>query len=381
MSILISGKANGSNSCRRLDSRFNIFENIRNNLIFIYIFFGVIAVQVIIIFFGGYAFQTVPLNGVQWAVSIVIGVMAIPVGAIARLIPNEVWFFWKRCMPSKTTEVLQDPYGPPPLSIAGTALSLDAFPAPTAVGSPVLAPSQQYLSPTLQAVGLPSSPAAYGSASYQDLPRAGSPSPSFTSGNRPPSVIYLTPPASLSAGYTANPGKDRWLYAVQQTSPELSLFRALRGGRLYGEEASNLRPDNVSTHSVSAGVPTNSYVMSPAPSAPRAQQRWGAIRMAVADGTIRRGDIGSVADAAMRAHGDSIDAMPPLSVSSAPIVSSPLAAPQFTISSAQVNQYALQPAPINVQSPPVEMSQVRQSTVPSEAVLSAPAPSTESPNY
>ena len=46
--------------------------------------------QVLIIFVGGKAFNVVRLNGAQWAYSIVLGFLSIPVGAAIRLIPDEL---------------------------------------------------------------------------------------------------------------------------------------------------------------------------------------------------------------------------------------------------------------------------------------------------
>ena len=43
-----------------------------------------------IIFVGGKAFNVVHLNGPQWAYSIVLGVLSIPVGAAIRLVPDEL---------------------------------------------------------------------------------------------------------------------------------------------------------------------------------------------------------------------------------------------------------------------------------------------------
>ena len=46
--------------------------------------------QVMIIFIGGKAFSVVRLNGAQWAYSIVLGFLSIPIGAVIRLIPDEL---------------------------------------------------------------------------------------------------------------------------------------------------------------------------------------------------------------------------------------------------------------------------------------------------
>jgi len=46
--------------------------------------------QILIIFIGGRAFAITRLDGNQWAVSIVLGALSIPVGVIIRLIPDEL---------------------------------------------------------------------------------------------------------------------------------------------------------------------------------------------------------------------------------------------------------------------------------------------------
>jgi Ca2+-transporting ATPase len=46
--------------------------------------------QVMIIFVGGRAFSVKPLNGAQWAYSIILGALSLPVAVIIRLIPDEL---------------------------------------------------------------------------------------------------------------------------------------------------------------------------------------------------------------------------------------------------------------------------------------------------
>ncbi|KAG4440905.1 hypothetical protein IFR05_003595 [Cadophora sp. M221] len=75
---------------RRLDNKFNIFEGITKNYFFIGINCVMVGGQVMIIFVGGKAFNVVRLNGAQWAYSIVLGFLSIPVGAVIRLIPDEL---------------------------------------------------------------------------------------------------------------------------------------------------------------------------------------------------------------------------------------------------------------------------------------------------
>jgi Ca2+-transporting ATPase len=64
-----------------------------------------IGFQVLVLFVGGRAFSITPLNGAQWAYSIVIGVLSIPAGALIKLVPLEAWaricrrFFKPKVMP------------------------------------------------------------------------------------------------------------------------------------------------------------------------------------------------------------------------------------------------------------------------------------------
>ncbi|KAJ5047559.1 uncharacterized protein L3040_003382 [Drepanopeziza brunnea f. sp. 'multigermtubi'] len=74
---------------RRLDNKFNIFEGITKNYFFIGINCVMVGGQIMIIFVGGKAFNVVRLNGAQWAYSIILGFISIPVGALIRLIPDE----------------------------------------------------------------------------------------------------------------------------------------------------------------------------------------------------------------------------------------------------------------------------------------------------
>jgi Ca2+-transporting ATPase len=88
-------------NCRRLDNHFNIFEGMFRNYWFLAIQLIIVGGQVLIIFVGGQAFSIVRLNGLQWAVSLILGVISIPVAVIIRLIPDEfirrlIPTFWKR---------------------------------------------------------------------------------------------------------------------------------------------------------------------------------------------------------------------------------------------------------------------------------------------
>ncbi|OAA74298.1 ATPase, P-type, calcium-transporting, PMCA-type [Akanthomyces lecanii RCEF 1005] len=76
---------------RRLDNNFNIFEGLSKNWFFIGISALMCGGQVLIIFFGGAAFQIADNQSpTLWAIAIVLGIISIPVGVIIRLIPDSL---------------------------------------------------------------------------------------------------------------------------------------------------------------------------------------------------------------------------------------------------------------------------------------------------
>ncbi|OAA46472.1 ATPase, P-type, calcium-transporting, PMCA-type [Beauveria brongniartii RCEF 3172] len=76
---------------RRLDNNFNIFEGLTKNWFFIAISAIMCGGQVIIVFFGGAAFQIAKNQSpTMWAIAIVLGAISIPVGVIIRLIPDSL---------------------------------------------------------------------------------------------------------------------------------------------------------------------------------------------------------------------------------------------------------------------------------------------------
>jgi len=78
---------------RRLDNKLNVLEGIFRNFFFIGIVVLIIAMQVLIIFVGGRAFQIKPggIDGTQWAISIVTGFICIPWAMAIKQFPDE-WF-------------------------------------------------------------------------------------------------------------------------------------------------------------------------------------------------------------------------------------------------------------------------------------------------
>ncbi|KAE8355570.1 hypothetical protein BDV28DRAFT_128708 [Aspergillus coremiiformis] len=73
---------------RRLDNGFNIFDGMLRNWWFIGIQFIIMGGQVLIIFVGGHAFSVTRIDGAQWGVCLILGVISLPIGVIIRLIPD-----------------------------------------------------------------------------------------------------------------------------------------------------------------------------------------------------------------------------------------------------------------------------------------------------
>ncbi|KAI9283425.1 PMCA-type calcium-translocating P-type ATPase [Sporodiniella umbellata] len=107
-------------NCRRIDSHFNIFHNVLANKFFLFIFFLCIGLQVIIVNFGGTAFQVQRIDGIAWAISICIGLVSLPIGVVIRLIPDEFFgfvFFFNPVARQRYLGKSQD--SPPTMYVAG----------------------------------------------------------------------------------------------------------------------------------------------------------------------------------------------------------------------------------------------------------------------
>ncbi|KAI6165548.1 Ca-transporting ATPase [Pisolithus thermaeus] len=87
---------------RRLDRNLNVFEGLFRNHYFIIITLIEIVVQVVIVFIGGAAFQVTRIGAREWGVSLGLGAVSLPLGALIRLLPNEPFerlFIWLRLLP------------------------------------------------------------------------------------------------------------------------------------------------------------------------------------------------------------------------------------------------------------------------------------------
>jgi len=86
-------------NCRRVDDNVNVFSGISRNPYFAGVMVVMIACQILIIFVGGIVFSVTRLDGQQWFISIALGSLALPVGAIVRVIPNDfIRMFIPKCI-------------------------------------------------------------------------------------------------------------------------------------------------------------------------------------------------------------------------------------------------------------------------------------------
>lgn len=76
---------------RRLDNKFNIFENIHKNFWFMGINCIMVGGQIMIIFVGGRAFSITSLDGTQWAISLLTALPCLIWGILVRCFPDP-WF-------------------------------------------------------------------------------------------------------------------------------------------------------------------------------------------------------------------------------------------------------------------------------------------------
>ncbi|BEI91925.1 uncharacterized protein CcaverHIS019_0407450 [Cutaneotrichosporon cavernicola] len=75
-------------NCRVLDRKYNVFKGFFRNIYFMAIMAIMIGGQILIVFVGGAAFQVQRLNGRDWGISLVVGFLSIPLGALVRTIPT-----------------------------------------------------------------------------------------------------------------------------------------------------------------------------------------------------------------------------------------------------------------------------------------------------
>ncbi|KAF9253339.1 hypothetical protein CBS147339_200 [Penicillium roqueforti] len=75
---------------RQIERSFNLIEGIHHNWLFIAITCIMMGAQILIMFVGGRAFSITKLTGDQWAYSIILGAISIPVGFLLQVIPTVI---------------------------------------------------------------------------------------------------------------------------------------------------------------------------------------------------------------------------------------------------------------------------------------------------
>ncbi|KAJ2452978.1 plasma membrane calcium [Coemansia sp. RSA 2336] len=76
-------------NCRRIQpNEFNVFANIHRDTGFLLVQLFIVVAQWLIVTYGGVAFSTVPLTGIQWAGTVFIGLLSLPVGLFIRMLPD-----------------------------------------------------------------------------------------------------------------------------------------------------------------------------------------------------------------------------------------------------------------------------------------------------
>ncbi|KAI0787507.1 calcium-translocating P-type ATPase [Fomes fomentarius] len=101
--IFVFAQIFNSINSRRLDNHLNIFDGITKNWYFMIITLIEVAIQILIVFVGGAAFQVTRIAGREWGIGIALGVVSIPLGALLRCIPNapiERFFIKVRLLPN-----------------------------------------------------------------------------------------------------------------------------------------------------------------------------------------------------------------------------------------------------------------------------------------
>lgn len=74
-------------NARSIGDDMNVFKGLGSNVMFMAIIVFTVVTQVFIVQFGGDFTRTVPLSAEEWKLSVAVGFLALPVGALVRLVP------------------------------------------------------------------------------------------------------------------------------------------------------------------------------------------------------------------------------------------------------------------------------------------------------
>ncbi|KAJ5841739.1 hypothetical protein N7534_011569 [Penicillium rubens] len=75
---------------RQIERSFNLIEGIHHNWLFIAVTCVMTGAQILIMFVGGRAFSITKLTGDQWAYSVILGAISIPIGFLLQAIPTVI---------------------------------------------------------------------------------------------------------------------------------------------------------------------------------------------------------------------------------------------------------------------------------------------------
>ncbi|KAH9024005.1 Ca-transporting ATPase [Lactarius deliciosus] len=87
--VFVFAQVSNTFNCRRLDRKLNVFEGVSKNRYFMAITIVEVVVQVLICFVGGATFGVTRMGVREWCISVALGCISLPLGALIRLIPNE----------------------------------------------------------------------------------------------------------------------------------------------------------------------------------------------------------------------------------------------------------------------------------------------------
>jgi magnesium-transporting ATPase (P-type) len=74
-------------NARKIRDELNPFDGIMTNNMFLSIFIGSAIMQFLTVQFVGVVFKTVPLDGDDWGVCLILGLLSIPIGVASRFLP------------------------------------------------------------------------------------------------------------------------------------------------------------------------------------------------------------------------------------------------------------------------------------------------------
>lgn len=237
-------------NCRKLGSHINVIDKLWENSMFMIIFLIIFIGQVIIIQFGGVAFNTIPLSGKFWGLCIVIGFMSLPWGLVMRLLPLECFWGPKECGGVPEIGFFSSPaaieqLSPVKESLHSVQISVSKLPEKDAANSPQFITMPTVLSKT---TGLASSDPVIFPHSKTTKTRheiMASLAPPILTGSHNSSIARGISHVELSTN--SQSARVQWQHAIQAVRNQQSVYAALRG------DARRRRADSISLKSAGTG--------------------------------------------------------------------------------------------------------------------------------